>query len=289
MTKIAFLGLGQMGAPMAGRLLEAGHDVTVWNRSAENASPLADRGAAVASSPAEAAVGVDVAITMVSDPAALEDVVFGEHGLAAALGRDQVLIEMSTVGPAEIRSVGERLPDGVELVDAPVRGSVPQATEGSLAIMVGASDDVYEQVRPILEVLGRPRLIGPVGSGAAMKLVANSTLGAAIAAAGEAIALGDALGLDREVVLDVLTGTALGNVVEGKRDAFVTGSYPARFKLSLAFKDLRLVTEAGEASGRELPLAAAARDWFARADEAGSGGLDYSAVVATIIGERARA
>jgi 3-hydroxyisobutyrate dehydrogenase-like beta-hydroxyacid dehydrogenase len=287
MTKIAFLGLGQMGTPMATRLLQAGHDVTVWNRTAGRTAPLAERGAATASTRAEAAAGVDVVITMVSDPPALEDVLFGEHGLAAALSAGQVLIEMSTVGPDEVRAVGKRVPAGVEVVDAPVRGSVGEATEGSLVILVGATDDSFARVRPILEVLGRPRLVGPPGSGAAIKLVANATLGAAIAAAGEAIALGDALGLDRDVVLDVLAETPIGGVVMSKRDAITAGSYPPRFKLGLALKDLGLVTDAAWSSGLDLRVAVAAREWFARAADDGFADLDYSAVLATILGEPA--
>src|SRR5919198_748005 len=120
MAKIAFLGLGQMGTPMATRLLGAGHDVTVWNRTAERAQPLAGKGAVVASSPAEAAAGVDVAITMLAAPEALEEVVFGHDGLASVLGPGQMLIEMSTMGPKAERRVASRLAHGVAVVDAPV-------------------------------------------------------------------------------------------------------------------------------------------------------------------------
>src|SRR5438105_10660169 len=124
MSKIAFLGLGQMGAPMAGRLLEAGHDVTVWNRTSGRAEPLAEKGAAVAGSPAEAGGGAEFAITMVATPDAVEAVLFGPDGLASALGPGQTLIEMSTIGPAAFRALTERLPAGVAAVDSPVRGSV---------------------------------------------------------------------------------------------------------------------------------------------------------------------
>jgi len=124
MSKIAFLGLGQMGAPMATRLLQAGHHVTVWNRTPERATPLVERGAVAAASPAEAAAGVDVAITMLATPDAIEQVVFGDEGLALALGPGQVFIDMSTVGPETVGDVAARLPEGVSMVDAPVRGSV---------------------------------------------------------------------------------------------------------------------------------------------------------------------
>src|SRR6202140_3112393 len=124
MANIGFLGLGEMGTPMAGRLLHAGHDLVVWNRSVERTAALAKEGAAVAPSPAKAAAGRDFVITMLATPEALEQVLFGSAGLAPALSPGQVLIDMSTVGPDEIRSVAARMPKGVSLVDAPVRGSV---------------------------------------------------------------------------------------------------------------------------------------------------------------------
>jgi 3-hydroxyisobutyrate dehydrogenase-like beta-hydroxyacid dehydrogenase len=134
---------------------------------------------------------------MVASPEALKEVVFGEHGLVRALGPGQVYIDMSTVGPHTVRSIAARSPDGVAVVDAPVRGSVSQAAEGRLEIFVGASDEDFERVRPILESLGSVVHVGGMSAGAAMKLVANLALGASIAAVGEALALGEALGLGR--------------------------------------------------------------------------------------------
>ncbi len=124
MAKIGFLGLGEMGTPMATRLLRGGHELVVWNRSPERTVPLANEGAAVATSPAKAASGAELIITMLATPEALEQLLFGSEGLA-------ILIDMSTVGPDEVRSAAARLPEGVTLVDAPVRGSVPQATSGA--------------------------------------------------------------------------------------------------------------------------------------------------------------
>ncbi|HEX6230647.1 MAG TPA: NAD(P)-dependent oxidoreductase [Actinomycetota bacterium] len=284
MTRIAFLGLGQMGMPMAARLLEAGHDLTVWNRTPEKAQPLVQRGARAAATPAGTAAGVEVAITMLADPEALEQVAFGPDGLAAALGPGRLLVDMSTVGPDAIRSVAERLPVGVEMVDAPVRGSVPQATGGTLGILVGAPDDAFERVRSILEPLGTVRRVGGPGSGAAAKLVVNSALGATIAAFGEAIALGEGLGIDRGTLLDVLADSAVGPMAESKRANVESDSYPPRFKLGLALKDLRLVAEAARRAGRELKVAPASRAWFEEAARAGASDQDYAAVVRTIVG-----
>src|SRR5687768_9288326 len=271
-----------MGAPMARRILDAGHDLVVWNRSSEKALPLADHGASVAATPAEAAAGADVVITMLADASALEHVVFGDGGLAGAMTPGQVLVDMSTVGPDAVRSFAGRLPPGVQLVDAPVRGSVPEATDGSLVVLVGATDEAFDRVRAVLERLGTVQRVGGPGAGAAMKLVANSTLGATLAAFGEALALGDAFGIERDTLLDVLEDTPIGTTVKGKRRNVESGSFPPNFKLGLALKDMALVTDTAERMGRDLKVAAASRAWFERAASEDAADLDYSAVVATI-------
>jgi 3-hydroxyisobutyrate dehydrogenase-like beta-hydroxyacid dehydrogenase len=288
MTKIAFLGLGMMGSPMATRLVQAGHDLTVWDRTDEKTKALVDRGAVAATSPAQAAVGVDVAITMLADPRVLERVVF-EGGLARALRPGQVLMDKSTVGPDEIRSVRERVPEGVIVVDSPVRGSVPEASGGRLDIFVGATDEGFERVREILESLGTVHHVGGPGAGAAAKMVTNAALGAAIAAVGEALSLGEIFGLDRSVVLDVLADSPVGPTARAKRANIESDTYPPSFKLSLALKDMRLVTEAAIGAGRDLKLANASRAWLDEAAEAGAGDLDFSAVVETILGRQAHA
>ena len=283
MAKLAFLGLGLMGTPMATRLLAAGHDLTVWNRTTAKTRSLAELGASVASSPAQAVAGVDAAITMVTDPAALEQVVLGADGVAAGLVPGQLLVDMSTVGPDAVRSVAARLPQGVVMVDAPVRGSVPEAIAGRLQIYVGADRADFERVEPILALLGAPHHVGGPGTGAATKVVVNSVLGAAIVAFGEALALGDALGLDRSALLDVLAESPIGSTVAAKRANVESGRYLPNFKLSLALKDLRLVGEFADRAGRPLEVASATRDWLERAAQAGAGDLDYSAVITTIL------
>lgn len=288
MARLGFCGLGQMGAPMAHRLLDAGHELTVWNRSREKADPLARAGARVAETPADAARGAEGAITMLATPEAVREVVAGRDGLAAGLGRDSTLIEMSTLGTA-IHEVAELLPEGVEAVDAPVLGTVPQAEAGTLRVFVGGSEEAFERWAPVLEAMGTPMRLGPLGAGASMKLVVNSTLGALMTAAGEALGLADALGLETEQVLDILSESPIGITVRSKRDKIESGTYPPNFKLGLAAKDLRLVVEAAESHGRELRLAPAARAWFRDADGAGLRDLDYSAVIAHIRGTPAEA
>ena len=285
MSKIAFLGLGEMGTPMASRLLRAGHELTVWNRTPERTAALAERGAIAVATPAQAAAGADFIITMLATPDALEEVVFGDRGLAGVLAAGQVLVDMSTVGLAAIRSVASRLPSGVPLVDAPVRGSVPQATDGRLEVFVGASDADFARVRPILEALGPARHVGGPGSGAAMKLVVNLVLGVAIVTMGEALALGKSLALPRGLLLDVLADSPIGPIVKGKRALVEAGRYPPSFKLRHADKDLRLVEDAAASAGPELKVAHAARAWLDEAAARGAADLDFAAVVATIAGE----
>lgn len=279
--KVAFCGLGQMGAPMATRLLDAGHDLTVWNRTPGRADDLVERGATEAATPAEAAAGAEVVVTMLADPTAVESVV---AGVAEAMTAGATLIEMSTIGPDAVRALAERVPD---MLDAPVLGSVPQATDGSLKIFVGGEAATIDRCRPVLEPMGTPRHLGPLGAGASMKLVANSILGALMGGLAEAMTLADAFRLDEADVLDILAESPIGVTVKSKRKLLESGVYPANFKLSLAAKDLRLVTAAAEAAGVELRMAPAARSWLERADEHGLGDLDYSAVIADVRGRPA--
>jgi 3-hydroxyisobutyrate dehydrogenase len=287
MTTIGFCGLGQMGAPMAARLLDAGFDVAVWNRTSGKADPLVARGARRAASPAESASGAEAVITMLADPEAVEAVVFADDGLHRALASGGTLIEMSTVGPDTVRRVARRLPDGVTILDAPVLGSSPQAEAGDLKVFAAGERAEVDRRRPILATLGTVLYVGPLGAGASMKLVVNSTLGALMTALGEALVLGDALGLEQGTVLDVLADSPIGVPVRRKRESIESGTYPATFKLSLARKDLDLVNRAASQSSLQLRLARAASSWFAEAESAGLQDLDYSAVVAHIRGRPA--
>ena len=179
-----------------------------------------------------------------------------------------------------IRELGERLPDDVDLIDAPVLGSVPQATDGTLKIFVGADQELADVWMPVLEAFGRPIHMGPPGAGAAMKLVANSVLGALMSGLAEALTLADAFALDQSAVLDILAESPIGVTVKSKRDNIESGRFPPNFKLSLAAKDLRLVTGTAQNAGLQLPLAMAARAWFELSEAEGLGPYDYSAVTA---------
>ncbi|HSL11673.1 MAG TPA: NAD(P)-dependent oxidoreductase [Actinomycetota bacterium] len=285
MTAIAFLGLGQMGSIMAARLVDAGHDVTVWNRTAGRAEGVRARGASVASTPSRAAADAEVVMTMLADPPALDEVLFGEHGVAEGIRPGAAVIDLSTVGPAPIRAVASRLPDGVDVLDAPVRGSVDKARAGSLGIVVGGTDEAFARWRSVLEPLGTPMHVGELGAGQAAKVVNNVAVITAMALVGEALGLAERLGLERDAAFELLEQTYVGDAVRYVRARLEPGDFAPRFKADLAWKDLRLALD-GDGSGPELRTVAAAASWYEDAEALGLGDLDFTVVAAVALGER---
>lgn len=275
MTRIAFLGLGRMGVHMARRLLAAGHDLTVWNRTAAKAAPLAGAGAAVAGTPAEAVAGRDLVVTMLADGAAVEDVLLGPGGAAPALAPGTVIADMSTIGPDAAGRVRRRLPEGVAFVDAPVSGSVPQAEAGELVILAGGTEADVARCAGALEALGRVRHVGPPGAGAALKLVLNGVLVANFAVLGEALAVADRLGVDTGLALDALSALSpqAGRLKESTPDE------TPRFTLGLAAKDIRLaLNEARTAEAHAGGVLSAVQARVDAALAAGLAGRDLTAL-----------
>ena len=275
MAKVAVVGLGAMGSRIAAQLAAAGHDLVVWNRSAQKTGPFV-----AADSPAQAAREADGVFVMVSDPRALREVTEGPDGILAGASPGTTVIQMSTVGPADVDRLAASLPDGVELLDAPVLGSLSEAEGGTLRVFAGGSRDLVEKWTPVLSSLGTVLHVGPVGAGTAAKLVANSTLLGVLSVLGEALALGRKLGLSQEAAFEVLAATPLAAQAERRREAFETGEYPVRFALALGLKDAELIRAA--AGGLDLKVAEAAREWFAEAVEKGAGEDDYSSILAHI-------
>ena len=282
MTDVAVLGMGGMGSRIAHRLLDAGHVVTVWNRSPERTEPLAAAGAKAASTPAEATGSVEGVLTLLADPAALRDVTDGPDGVAAAASDRTTVIEMSTVGPEAIARLASSLPAETRLLDAPVLGSLSEVEARTLRIFVGGPDEDVADWTPLLSQLGDPMHVGPLGSGAAAKLVANTALVGIVGVLGEALALAGAVGLERGTAFDVLGTTALASQVERRRASIESGEYPRRFPLALGRKDAELIVEAAAAGGAELRVLDAARSWLADAEAAGWGERDYAEVLAFI-------
>ena len=264
--QIAVLGLGAMGSRVARRLLDAGHDIIVWNRTPAKARDFPR----VAASPAEACRDADAAITMVADAQALRAVT---NGISPP-----TLIEMSTVGPDAIHELAATL-RGTQLIDAPVLGSRSEAEQGTLHLFVGATPQLYAQWEPLFRLLGTPHRVGPLGTGAGAKLVANLALFEALGALAEALRLAERVGLSRDTAFEVLAATPLAAQAERRRAAIETRAFPPRFTLALARKDADLVAQVAP----ELRLAQAARAWLADADAASWGERDYSALLAWIL------
>ncbi|HZA60421.1 MAG TPA: NAD(P)-binding domain-containing protein [Actinomycetota bacterium] len=287
MTTVAIVGLGAMGGRIARRLLDAGYEVLIWNRTAGRTSDLTELGAKPVESPADAARRAGAVITMVSDPAALTAVMEGRVGLAAGAGSSVTVIEMSTVGPAAVLRLASVLPAGTGLLDAPVLGSLSEAESGSLHIFVGGPASLVGRWRPLLSRLGSPIHVGSLGAGAAAKLVANLTLFGALGVLGESLALAEGLGLSRDAAFAVLATTPLAAQAERRRAAIESGQYPSRFPLSLARKDAELIHSAARAAGVDLRLTEAARTWLADAEVAGADAdRDYTTMLTTILGDR---
>jgi 3-hydroxyisobutyrate dehydrogenase-like beta-hydroxyacid dehydrogenase len=283
-AKVAVVGLGAMGSRIARRLLGAGHELVVWNRSPAKAEPLVEAGAVAEQTPAEAARAADAVVLMVADPRALRAVTEGDDGVLAGATPGTTVIQMSTVGPADVAELASRVPEGVELLDAPVLGSVSEAEAGRLKVFAAGPAELVEKWTPLLSALGPVLYVGPVGAGTAAKLVANSTLLGSLGILGEALALGHALGLPSDRTFEVLSSTPIAAQAERRREPFETGEYPLRFTLSLARKDADLIAAAASAAGVNAKVAEAVSEWFAEAEQAGKGGGDYSSILGHIAG-----
>jgi 3-hydroxyisobutyrate dehydrogenase-like beta-hydroxyacid dehydrogenase len=278
MTAIGVLGLGAMGTAIAHRLLGAGHELSVWNRTPGRDEELVAAGARRAGSPADAVRRAEVVITMVTDPPALEHVLLGTDGAASAIPRGATLIDMSTVGPTAIASVVDRLAP-VAVLDAPVLGSVPSVESGTLVILVGGERAVFDQRGELLSLLGTPIYVGPSGSGAWLKLVNNAAGTAALVAVGELLALTDRAEIDLDVALDSLAAGPLASLIERWRPRLAGEDHASYFRLALARKDLALAFEEAGRTGTELTVAEAAAARCDQAIEVGLGDDDFGAIV----------
>lgn len=283
MTTISFLGLGRMGLPMATNLVSAGHDLTVWNRSQDKAERFAaEFGASMAVSPAHAVAATDVVITMLADDRALLDAWIGENGALSTVRPGTLAIDMATVSPDTIHTLGRELTQrGVSLVDAPVSGSVPAATAATLMIMAAGDPAAIERATPLLSALGdRIVQLGRSGAGSSMKLALNTIVHSLNQAVSEALVFAERAGIGRSVAYEVFADSAVAApFVRYKREAYVRpGELPVGFSLQLAAKDLRLALALAEGVGAELPQTRANLAVLEEAVAAGYGNADESAV-----------
>jgi 3-hydroxyisobutyrate dehydrogenase-like beta-hydroxyacid dehydrogenase len=263
-VKVAFIGIGKMGLPMAGNVLRAGHELTVFNRTTSRCDPLSGDGATVAGSAAEAVRGAEVLVTMVADGAAVDAQLEGDEGFLSDAPDGLVWLEMSTIGPTAARRFADRASGaGITMLDAPVSGSVTVAEAAGLVAMVGGPADALERARPVLEAMTKAHFhLGGSGAGAAMKLAVNVMIASQTVAISEALTLAEAAGIERADAYDVIAAGALASpFVEYKKAAFLDpdGTPPA-FALDLMRKDLKLALEQGEAAGLPLLGAGAAAE-----------------------------
>jgi 3-hydroxyisobutyrate dehydrogenase len=254
---VAVLGTGTMGAPIARNLLRAGFEVLVWNRTPAKVEALVADGAQYASTPADAAAGVDVLITMLADGAAVEHVMTGSAGALSALRPGAVWIQMSTIGVEwsdRLANLADR--HGVALVDAPVSGSSAPAEKGELIILASAARSVRSSVDPIFDVIGRQTLwLEHVGDGSRLKLALNNWLAVLVEGMAETIALTRALGLDPRLFVETIDGGPLASAFAmNKGKAMLDADFVPGFPLRHAAKDAALATDAARDQGLEIPL-----------------------------------
>jgi len=278
---VGFIGLGLMGRPMAANLLKAGFAVTVWNRTASRVGPLVAQGALAAASPREAAAAADVLITIVSDPPALEQVLWGEQGAVGGLRRGSVLVDSSTVSPVLARRVAAACAErGVKFLDAPVTGGTWGAEKGELVFMVGGPAETLARVEPVLGAMGKRWFhLGPHGAGQTVKLAMNMLFALEVDALAEALALATAGGVPGEKLVEVMQ-SSMGRapVLDVKAPMLLQHSYPPSFPLRLMHKDLTLALELAKQLGVTLPAGAAARETYDAVLRAAREDLDYAAV-----------
>ncbi|MFC4727998.1 3-hydroxyisobutyrate dehydrogenase [Coralloluteibacterium thermophilus] len=289
MTRIAFIGLGNMGGPMAANLARAGHDVHVFDLVQAAIDAAVAAGATAAGSAHEAVADAEVVISMLPASRHVEGLYLGDDGILPRIAEGALLIDSSTIAPASARKVAEAAAArGLAMLDAPVSGGVAGATAGTLTFIVGGDAAALERARPYLQAMGRNVFhVGGNGAGQVAKLCNNMALGVIMAVTGEAIALGVANGLDPKVLSDMMavsTGrswaTEVCNPWPGVIEtAPATRGYTGGFGNDLMLKDLGLAVEAAMQSGTPVPLGELARNLYAMNSKAGNGGLDFSSVV----------
>jgi 3-hydroxyisobutyrate dehydrogenase len=266
--RIGFIGMGHMGSHMAQRLLEAGYQLAIYDRTPERAQEVAQQRATVARTPRELAAQCEVLMACVTDDEAQQSVMFGQDGALAGVHGGSMIIDLSTVSPDASRRLYQAAKQqGVSMIDAAVSGSVPQVEQGSLVIFVGGEQETYQQCKPILDVLGKSSFyMGASGMGTTMKLVVNTLLGLGMQALAEAIVLGEKAGIEKRLLLDVLgQTTVLTPGQKSKLENVKREQYPNNFALSLMHKDFHLVLSEAYDLSVSMPATAAAQQMYTAA------------------------
>ncbi len=280
--KIGLIGLGLMGRPMGMNLLKAGHSLTVWNRTPSKADELVGAGAVLAKSPKEVAAAIDVLLTIVSDPPALESVLWGENGALGGLKRGSIYIDSSTVSPTLEKKIATACQErGARFLDAPVTGGDWGAREGNLVFMIGGDEATFKEVEPILQVMGKKFFhLGPNGAGQTIKLAMNAILALQVGAVAEAIGLVSKAGLKGEQLFEVLQASmARSGLLDLKTPLMLKGDFKPSFPLRLMHKDMGLALDLANQLGVAMPTTAAAREVYNYVNGEATEDMDYSSVM----------
>jgi 2-hydroxy-3-oxopropionate reductase len=278
---VGLIGLGLMGKPMGQNLLKAGFPLVVWNRTKERADDLIGEGAKWAANSRDVATQADVLITIVSDPAAVEQVLWGENGAMEGLRRGAVYIDSSTVSPELARRAARACSErGIDYLDAPVTGGTWGAEKGELVFMIGGKAEAFERAKPVLEAMGqRFFLLGPNGAGQTVKLAMNMILALEVEALAEGLALVKKAGVAGERLVEVMQSSmARAPVLDVKAPQILKNDYPPSFPLRLMHKDMRLALELAEEEDVPLPAGAAAYTTYTAVMKATQEDIDYAAV-----------
>jgi 3-hydroxyisobutyrate dehydrogenase-like beta-hydroxyacid dehydrogenase len=279
---IGFIGLGIMGQPMALNLLKAGHRLTVYNRTAGKTEPLKQAGAQVASTPAAAAQDADFVIMIVTDSAAVEEVVLGKDGILGTVARGAIVIDSSTISPVVSRKMACHVAgQGASWLDAAVTGSKHGAEKGELTFMVGGDRQTFERAMPILQVLGKKHIYcGQNGMGLSAKLAQNTIQATMLEVFCEGLVLATKAGVAPGTMLEILQSSlARAALTDFKAPFILKGDFAPYFPLKLMHKDLELAMEAGFVLNVPMPTLASVKEVYGAAKAQGKGELDYAAVM----------
>lgn len=285
LPKVAWIGLGIMGSPMAENLIKAGYSVTGFTLEREKLDRLTANGGTAAPSIAEAVADADVIITMVPASPQVEAIAYGEDGILAHAKRGALLIDMSSITPQTSIDLAEAAGEkGVRVLDAPVSGGEAGAIEAVLSIMVGGEPADFDQAKPVFDVLGRTIVLcGPHGAGQTVKAANQLIVAVNIQACAEAVVFLEKSGVDLNAALDVLNGGLAGStVLTRKKDNFINRDFAPGFRIDLHHKDMGIVTDAARNVGAALPVGAVVAQLVASLRAQGDGGLDHSALLRAV-------
>lgn len=283
--KIGFIGLGIMGKPMAGHLIEAGYELTVHNRSQAAVDELVGKGATKASTSKEVAQNSDIVITMLPDSPDVELVALGENGIIEGAHDGMIFVDMSTIAPSVTTAVGEALAEkGVKSLDAPVSGGDVGAQNAALSIMVGGEEDTFNIVKPLFDIMGKSAILcGPLSSGQTVKACNQVLVAVTIAGVSEALTLGAKAGVDPLKIVQVLSGgLARCGVLENRGERMVNGDFDPGFRIRLHYKDLNIVQKTGNDFSVPLPVTSEVFELFKTAMVKDRGELDHSGLLTIV-------